>query len=111
MRSTLLPITSLALASLTLLGCETRVATDNPDRLETNRPAVIEEPRREVDADINVTGPRGGAIRVDVDGDGRSGALNDDVDIRVDANRPIRRRDDDVRIRETPRGVKVDVRD
>lgn len=113
----------LLLAGIALVGCEARVAdgdgtvTPVDDRpVVVNRPVVVDPdpaPRRDVDADINITGPRGGGVRVDVDGDN---GVRGDADVDVDVDRPILRdrvrdRDNDVRVRETPRGVKVDVRD
>ncbi len=105
------------LSACALLGCERHVEADATDLDRTIRdtePVVVEEPRREVDADINVVGPRGNGVRVDVDGDGGPSGVGDGVDVQVDADRPILRRNrdrDDIRVRETPRGVNIDVRD
>jgi hypothetical protein len=111
-------------ALIGLAGCETRLDADinDPNRANTvvtNDPGVVVDVddnvparRRDVDADINITGPRGNGVRIDFDSDNPNTVGDDDVNVRVDADRPLLdRRDDDVRIRETRRGVKVDVRD
>gem|GEM_PF-2538560 len=100
--------TFLGLAILTLLGCETRVDADSRGDGGTE---VVRDRDPGVDADINLMGLRGNTIRIDVDEDRREGTADNDVDVRVDADRPLRRDEGDVRVRETRRGVRVDVKD
>jgi len=110
MKTSFILCATIALTSFAMLGCDRRVDADRRDVGTAVVPDRDLEANRGVDADINVVGPRGGGVRVNVDEDRVPGGTGD-VDVRVDTSRPLLRNDIEVRT-DAPRGdVRVDVND
>lgn len=110
MKTSFILCATITLTSFAMLGCDRRVDADRRDVGTAVVPDRDLEANRGVDADINVVGPRGGGVRVNVDEDRVPGGTGD-VDVRVDTSRPLLRNDIEVRT-DAPRGdVRVDVND
>jgi hypothetical protein len=102
------------ICSLAVVGCNTRSGADANGVDPANTSVIVDRPvignPSPNNADINIAGPRGNGVKINVDGDRVTG---DNLDVRVDTDRPLLRDSDgvDVRKRETSGSVRVDVRD